>query len=426
LHLFYDAVWLAAVVLFAPWWLARCAFDRNFARMVRERLAFHLPRRSARGSLLVHGVSVGEVKGAAPLVRALRERYPELEIVISSTTATGLELARKLYPSSAVVRFPLDVSACVARFLSRVSPRAVVLVELEVWPNFLRQCNRRGIPIAVVNGRITEESFRRYRRFRHALPQFDRISLFCVQMEEYAERFRALGGAPARVLVTGNMKADGLAVRGGAGLARDRAALAALAALAPGQLLVVAGSTHRSEERAVAQATLQALPQSRLVLVPRHPSRAGEVLQDLRSLGLEPELATQLRGRDARADPARPLVVDTIGELELWYALADLVFVGGSLIEHGGQNVLEPAALGRAVIHGPHVENFQQEAALLERARASRTVGDARELADVLRELSADPALRAQMGERGARAVAAQRGATRLTLEAFSACCLES
>jgi 3-deoxy-D-manno-octulosonic-acid transferase len=302
----------------------------------------------------------------------------------------------------------------------------VVLVELEVWPNFLRQCNRRGIPIAVVNGRITEESFRRYRRFRHALPQFDRISLFCVQMEEYAERFRALGGAPARVLVTGNMKADGLAVRGGAGLARDRAALAALAALAPGQLLVVAGSTHRSEERAVAQATLQALPQSRLVLVPRHPSRAGEVLQDLRSLGLEPELATQLRGRDARADPARPLVVDTIGELELWYALADLVFVGGSLIEHGGQNVLEPAALGRAVIHGPHVENFQQEAALLERARASRTVGDARELADVLRELSADPALRAQMGERGARAVAAQRGATRLTLEAFSACCLES
>jgi 3-deoxy-D-manno-octulosonic-acid transferase len=318
-----------------------------------------------------------------------------------------------------VLRFPLDLTPTCARFLRRIRPRCVVLMELEIWPNFLRECNRVGAPIAVVNGRITERSFARYRWFRHLLPQFDRISLFCVQMEEYARRFQALGGDPARVMITGNMKADGLRV----GAVEPRAELAQRLSVAE-RRVIVAGSTHRPEEQLVTRAWLAGAPEARLVLVPRHPVRAAEVLAELAALGVQGELLTELRRENRRADPVRPAIVDTIGELESVYALADLVFVGGSLVPHGGQNMLEPAAQGRAVVLGPHVDNFKNESALLEQAGASLTVSDEPELASVFQSLLADPQRRARMGAAGLEAVVAQKGATRLTFEALSSRCL--
>src|SRR5688500_16973054 len=172
--------------------------------MAGERLTVGLPRLrgGARPRVLVHGVSVGEVKGAAPLVRALEQRFPGVDVVVSASTDTGVEIARRTFPGHVVVRFPLDPSWWVTRFLRRLDPVAVVLIELEIWPNFLRHCNRRGLPIAVANGRITDRSFLRYDVFKSALPQFNRISFYGVQLEEYAERFRRLGGAPERVVVT--------------------------------------------------------------------------------------------------------------------------------------------------------------------------------------------------------------------------------
>jgi 3-deoxy-D-manno-octulosonic-acid transferase len=424
LHLFYDAVWTVALALAAPVCGVRCLFDARFRRMVAERLTLGLPQLApGKPRVLVHGVSVGEVKGAAPLVRALEAAHPELEVVISTSTDTGLEVARQTFAGRRVVRFPLDPSWLVARFLDRLAPSAVVLVELEVWPSFLRLCNRRGIPLAVVNGRITDSSFGRYHLFRRALPQFNRISLFCVQLEEYAQRFQKLGAARERVVVTGNMKADGFVA---ATHERDRQRLQALArllGLRPGALVVVGGSTHAPEERLVAQAWRAALPDARLVLVPRHPPRADEVERDLAALGLAAQRLTRARGGES-VDPARPLIVDTIGELESVYALSDLVFVGGSLTEHGGQNVLEPAALGRPVLHGPHVQNFRQEAALLRSAGAAREVADGAELAQALRELAADGELRRRMGEAGRTAVAAQAGATARTLKLLEELCL--
>lgn len=420
MHGVYDVAWCLAIVLGSPWWLLRAAFDRRFRAMASERLAWSLPRFDpSRPRVLVHGVSVGEVKGAAPLVRALKEREPELDVVISTTTATGLEVARKTYPGLTVVRFPLDLSLVTRRFLKRLSPRAVVLMELEVWPNFLRSCNRASAPVAVVNGRITPRSFERYRLFRHTLPQFDRISLFCVQNDEYAERFRGLGAAPERVAVTGNMKADGLRI----GAVTPRPELVRLLAAPPGAPLIVAGSTHRPEEKLVAAAWLGGAKDARLVLVPRHPDRANEVLADLASLGLSGQLLTKLRAGTEASDPRRPAIVDTIGELESVYALADLVYVGGSLVAHGGQNMLEPAAQGRAVVYGPHVHNFVQEAALLESAGAALRVADAAELESVFRELLADAPRRGRMGAFGLEAVAAQKGATKLTLEALVETC---
>jgi 3-deoxy-D-manno-octulosonic-acid transferase len=269
---------------------------------------------------------------------------------------------------------------------------------------------------------MTPHSFGQYVWFRQTLPQFNRISLFCAQLEEYAERFRSLGGPPERVLVTGNMKADGLAI--GEPNAQSLDGVRPLLGGRPGQHVVVAGSTHDPEERLVVQAWLDGAPDARLILVPRHPQRSGDIVRQLGELGVRAQRLSELRD-GAAPDPSAPAVVDTIGELETIYGLADLVFVGGTLVPHGGQNVLEPAAKGRPVLHGPSVENFAPEALLLEDAGASRRVQDADGLAGALRELLADPELRGRMASAGLEAVARQRGATSLTADALDERCLD-
>jgi 3-deoxy-D-manno-octulosonic-acid transferase len=424
LHGVYDLGWLIAILVASPWWVLRCATDARFAAMARARLGAGLPptpRPGERRRILIHGVSVGEIKAAQSLVRGLAAARPDLEVVISTTTHTGLDVARKLYPALRVVRFPLDLTFVVRRFLRRVDPVCVVLVELEIWPNFLRESNRLGIPVAVVNGRITGRSFGRYRLFRGLLPQFNRITLFCVQDEDYARRFEDLVGDRDRLLVTGNVKADGLPV----GVVEPAPELRVLLGARAGQRTLVAGSTHEPEERLVAEACGRAAPGARLILVPRHPERCAPLARDLAANGSAPQLLSRLRAGEA-PDPARTAVVDTMGELEQVYALADLVYVGGSLVRHGGQNVLEPAAQGKPVVHGPHVWNFAQEAALLEKAGASRRVDDPAGLERALADLLGDDAARARMAKAGIAAVAAQRGATELTLLALAQRCLAS
>jgi 3-deoxy-D-manno-octulosonic-acid transferase len=418
LYSLYDLAWVVLALLGAPWLLWSSVRHRGFGAMVVQRLGRGLadipPRTKPR--VLVHGVSVGEIKAARSLVQLLEGARPGVEVVLCATTNTGLEMARKLFPGHRSVRFPADISFLTARFLRAVDPELVVLVELEVWPNFLRSCNRQGRPVAVVNGRITRESHGRYLFGRRLLPEFNRISLFCVQSPEYARRFGMLGVDPARIVVTGNVKADGLRI----GAVEPGEELRRLAGGGPGQQVLVAGSTHEPEELLVARAARAAAPGCRLVLVPRHPVRAPEIVESLRQAGFRLQRLSALRAGE-RVDHEQPLLVDTIGELERVYALADLVFVGGSLIPHGGQNMLEPAAQGRPVLFGPHVENFEQEAALLLSAGASRQVADEFELERELRALLGDGARRASMGRAGMEAVSAQRGATRLTLDALRA-----
>jgi 3-deoxy-D-manno-octulosonic-acid transferase len=416
LHLVYDVAWVAAALIGLPWLIYKALSVPGFARMVGERLGIGLPALAPeRPRILVHGVSVGEVKVAVALVRALQVAYPAHEIVLSTTTDTGLAVARRLCPSNRVLRFPADLSPVVRRFLGRLRPALVLLVELEIWPNFLRISNRRGIPVVVVNGRITKLSHGQYLGFRRLLPQFNRISLFCAQLPEYAERFQVLGVDPARVIVTGNVKADALPpgrVDPGPELARLLSG--------GGRPVLVAGSTHDPEEEIVARVWRAAEPRARLVLVPRHPERAREIETRLVALGLGVQSLSALRA-GARPDPERVALVDTIGELEAIYGLADLVFVGGSLVPHGGQNMLEPAAQGRAVLFGPHVANFAQEAQLLLSSGAARRVQDEADLARAIRELLADEPERTRMGRAAMLAVAGQRGATQRTLAALAA-----
>jgi 3-deoxy-D-manno-octulosonic-acid transferase len=369
---------------------------------------------------LVHGVSVGEVKAAQSLVRGLEEEAANgeaLEVIISASTATGLKVARDLYPDHLVVRFPVDLSFIVRRFLGRLAPTSVILIELEIWPNFLREANRLGVPVAVVNGRITVESFARYCRFRSLLPQFGRITLFCAQDEVYADRFRTLSAAPTRVLTSGNLKVDGLRV--GRRLPKPET----LKQMGPrdGQLVLVGGSTHNPEELLLTQAWRETFPEARLVLVPRHPGRAGEIIRALSQAGEKCQRLSELRAAGQAADAGRPLVVDTIGELEEVYSLADLAFVGGSLVPHGGQNMLEPAAQGVACIYGPHVGNFSREASLLESAGASERLSAAGELGGSCARLLGDGAGREAMGAAALVAVAGERGAAGKTLSALGA-----
>ncbi len=424
LHGFYDLLWWLTIILASPWWLWRSWRDEAFGRMARERLGFGLPAApsldgpSAKQRVLIHGVSVGEVKAASSLVALIEAEHPELEVVISTTTDTGIEIAKRLFPEHQIVRFPVDPTWIVRRFLRRVAPMCVVLVELEIWPNFLRAANLLGIPIAVVNGRITQGSYESYSSFRNLLPQFNRISLFCVQGDEYAARFAALGQGMQRVLVTGNVKADSL----GSGRVDPGEELQRLIGPSPGQLVLCCGSTHASEERLLVSAWREACPEVRLVLVPRHPRRVPEIVEQLSAVDVVPQRLSELRAGEV-PDTSRPVLVDTIGELEQVYGLSDLVFIGGSLVEHGGQNMLEPAAQGCPVIYGPHVSNFLFEAALLEELGAARRLTGPEALVAVLGELMGDLGQRERMGEAGLAAVLAQKGATRRTLTALEQRC---
>jgi 3-deoxy-D-manno-octulosonic-acid transferase len=275
------------------------------------------------------------------------------------------------------------------------------------------------VPVAIANGRITERSLGRYRGIGRLLPQFDRLTLVCAQDEEYARRFAELAGSRDRLVVTGNLKADGLRV----GPPTPEVELARILGARVGQRTLVAGSTHEPEERWVTEACGRVGGDVRLIFAPRHPDRISSVVRDLTALGRPPQLLSRLRGGEA-PDPSRPALVDTMGELERVYALADVAFVGGSLVERGGQNVLEPAAQGKPVVHGPHVGNFAQEAALLERAGASRRVEDVDGLARALAELFADEGARKRMSAAGIAAVSTQMGAADLTVRALVERCL--
>lgn len=424
LHLVYDLTWIFVLLLASVYWIPRWCIDPGFRHMAARRLGFHWPdlrSRVGQKRVLVHGVSVGEVKGAQALIQGLREEYPEYEVVVSTTTNTGEIVARLLYPDLCIVRFPLDISWIINRFLKRLAPTVVVLIELEIWPNFLRCANRYGAPICVVNGRITERSYNSYKRFRNLMPQFNRISVFLAQDEAYAARFGLLVGFSERISVCGNIKVDGLRI----GRVPAPISLAKELGVRGDRDVLVAGSTHAPEEKLVTEAWQSAAPDSRLILVPRHPERAKEIISQLSGLGVSAQRWTDLKAGKERPDPARPLVVDTIGELERIYGLADLVFIGGSLIPHGGQNMLEPAAQGRAVFYGPHVKNFYQEAALLEESGGSRRLADESELAGVMSELMGDAGLRRRMGTAGLDVVEGQKGATELTLKALAEACFD-
>ncbi|MBV2133609.1 lipid IV(A) 3-deoxy-D-manno-octulosonic acid transferase [Pseudomonas sp. MAP12] len=379
-----------------------------YRQRIAERFAFQLPPLK-RGGFWVHAVSVGESIAAAPMIRALRERHPELPITVTCMTPTGSERIRALFGDQVQHCYlPYDLPWAAARFLDRLQPKLAVIMETELWPNHIHQCARRGIPTVLANARLSEKSARGYARFKGLTrPMLAEMSWIAAQTEAEAERFRQLGARPECVSVTGSIKFD---------LTIDPELKPRAQALrsswgAEKRPVWIAASTHAGEDEIILAAHRQLLAEhsdSLLVLVPRHPER----FEAVHVLCQREGFATVRRSSgSAVGEGIQVLLGDTMGELLFLYALADVAFVGGSLVPAGGHNLLEPAALGVPVLSGPHLFNFLEIAAQLRGAGALVVVADCEALARQLRQILNETEELQRMGSAGLVVLRANQGA---------------
>ena len=405
----YSLLMYIAAPLFSVVLLCRGLRDRSYWHHFGER--FGGGNTLDQPCIWVHAVSVGEVQSCAALVNTLRERYPDIPIVVTTFTPTGAGRARALFKDRAQVRYlPFDLPGAVQRFFRKIKPRIAVIFETELWPNLYHQCGRRRVPLVLASARLSARSVGRYRRlgalFRETLAQGVVIA---AQGEADANRFRALGSDPSNTHVTGNLKFD-FSVPADIG-ERGRVLREYYA---PGRQVWVAGSTHGGgEEDALIEAQKiirNRLPNALLVMAPRHPNRFGEVAAQLVSRGVRFIRRSQAPAAGAIAE-ADILLLDSLGELLDFYAAGDVAFVGGSLVPIGGHNLLEPAALGIPILTGPHNSNSAEAARRLISSGAAQVVENPQDLADKVIALLKDPETRARMGKEGRAFVEANKGA---------------
>ena len=405
----YSLLMYVAAPLFSVVLWFRGLRDRSYWQNFGER--FGGGESLEQSCIWVHAVSVGEVQAAAALVNTLRERYPDIPIVVTTFTPTGAGRARALFKDRAQVRYlPFDLPGSVRRFLKKIRPRIAVIFETELWPNLYYQCGRRRVPLVLASARLSDRSVGRYRRlgalFRETLAQGVVVA---AQGEADANRFRSLGADPSNTHVTGNLKFDfsvppDITERGR--VMRDY--------YAPGRQVWVAGSTHGGgEEDALIEAqkiVRNRLPNALLVMAPRHPNRFGEVAAQLVSRGIRFIRRSQTPAAGAIGE-ADIMLLDSLGELLDFYAAGDVAFVGGSLVPIGGHNLLEPAALGMPILTGPHNSNSAEAARLLIAKGAVQVAENPQDLAEKVVALLKDPEGRARLGQEGRAFVEANRGA---------------
>jgi 3-deoxy-D-manno-octulosonic-acid transferase len=423
-HLLYTiAIVLLAVVL-SPWFAYQAVRYRKYIGSLAQRMGY-LPisfNLDADESIWIHAVSVGEALTARAIIPELRERYPGLRVFVSTTTLTGQQVARTRLPDvDAVFFFPFDLPPFVNRTLRLVKPRLFIMMETEIWPNLLYACRRQGVRTMLVNGRISSRSYPRYRLargfFRRVLGHVDR---FCMQSEGSARRIVDIGADPAKVIVTGSLKFESLespAAAAGRGAGR----VLRYFRVQSGRPVVIGASTLKGEEAFMLgafAALRRTQPNALLIIAPRKPERFGEAEALARAEGYRVVRRTEL-GVDAepRADV---VILDTIGELAYLFQVATVVFVGGSLVDHGGHNILEPAVHGKPIVFGPYMQNFAEIAETFLQSHAAIQVGSAGELAEVLMRLVGDPVERARLGAAARALVEANRGAKPRTLQAIA------
>ena len=426
MYFLYSVLVLGFFVAVSPWFLYQAIRYRKYIGSLSQRMGY-LPvsfNMDAEQSIWIHAVSVGEVLSARPLARDLRARYPRLRIFLSTTTMTGQALARRnVQDVDAVFYFPFDLGIFVRRTLDLVRPRLFVMMETEIWPNLLRECRRRGVKTAIVNGRLSRRSYPRYRLVRGFIARvLDDIDSFCVQSEQSARRFIDLGANPGRITVTGSLKFDSLDLPSPTLQSRPRDRVLRFFRIPASRSVIVAGSTMKGEDAAVLDAFRRVratVPATLLILAPRHPERVHEVDELCRGEGFKTVRRSELAiDAEPRADV---VVLDTIGELATIYQLATVAFVGGSLVATGGHNILEPAVFGKPIVFGPHMENFAEIAEAFVANIAGVQVNSGRELGDVLLELMSDPVRRARLGAAARALVEANRGAKDKSLNVLAA-----
>lgn len=443
MYLLYSLITAVGTILLTPYVLLSSVRRKKYLPNLSERLGLKFPPElSANGNgasraIWLHAVSVGEVLAAVPFARCLKQRFPGSRLVVSTTTATGQALAReRMNFADAVFYFPFDWNGPVRRAFRAVRPSTIVILETEIWPNLLRQARRDGVPVVFVNGRLSDQSFRGFssalKLSRGMLRGFLRrilndATLYLVQSGQDAARLIALGTKAARVEVTGSMKYD-MPLPGPNAFVDWLRAEVERSQRGP---LIVAGSVIAGEETRVLQAFAaiqQKWPKALLVLAPRKPERFAAALEIVSQAGWNPirrsgialdGLSTGILG-DARAQKS-VLLLDTIGELAATYAIADAVFIGGSLESAGGHNPLEPAGFAKVPVFGRSMDNFREIAGALLEARAAIQVGSAEDLGAAWIDLLESPSRRAQMGLAAREIVERNRGATAATLDRVSA-----
>jgi len=407
-------------VFTSPIWLARMVRHGRYRRDWSQRMGRAPRRYGLQPVIWIHGVSVGEINAGRALVDELHAQLPDFRLVVSSTTDTGMSAARRNFaPEHVVFRWPFDFTFAVSTALNRIRPSLVVLIEGDVWPNFVAACARRQIPVVVVNGRLgPHKGFPRWRLFRPlAARLFNSLTAIGLQHAAYADLFRALGVRNEKLHVTGMMKYDTADV---GDPVNGQEALASAVGIGPEDRLLVAGGTGSREEsivlRAFAALPERAVGRARLAIVPRKPERFDEVARLIRSEGFG--LVRRSEHPDGQAiEPSDAVILgDTMGELRKFYALAHGVFVGRSLVPAGGSDMIEAAALGKPVAFGYHTFNFPQAESMV-RAGCGRRVADGEELCDVFRRWLADPEAAAEAGRRAREFVRSQAGATRRNVE---------
>jgi 3-deoxy-D-manno-octulosonic-acid transferase len=421
MYLVYSLLTLVGFIVVSPYFLYQAIFHGKYVGSLRQRLGY-LPitfNVDGEESIWIHAVSVGEALTARALVEDLRARYPRLRLYLSTTTIAGQQVARRnLQHLDGVFYFPFDWAFIVRRTLNIVNPRVFVMMETEIWPNLLRLCRARGVRTLVINGRISTRSYPRYRLirpfFKRVLADVDR---FCMQSEESARRLIDLGADPQRVSVTGSLKFDSLQIPTPTAHGKPRERVLRYFRVSANRIVIVAGSTMRTEEAAILGAFARVKstsPGALLILAPRQPERFTEVEKLARDAGLVVARRSNLAiDTDPRADV---VVLDTFGELAQVYQLATAVFVGGSLADHGGHNILEPAVFGKPIVFGPHMQNFKEIAATFLANGAAVQVHSARELEEAVQALVGDPVRRAGLGAAARALVEANRGAKDKTL----------
>jgi len=410
----YSALIALVLILGSPYWAYEMVRHGKYRKGLNERLGI-VPARfraSNRACIWVHAVSVGEVLAVSELVQQLRSNFRQHRIIVSTTTDTGQKLAADRFGAENVFYFPLDFALAARNWFRALRPELVVIAETELWPNFLRVASMFGACVAIVNARISDRSLKGYRRWNvFVRPSLQRIDVFCAQTAADAERLKEIGAPADRVLVGGNLKYDVPPPSAPAIVDELRASIARTAA-GP---VFVCGSTVEEEESLLLGAftnVLATYPGATMLLAPRHPQRFDEVDDLLWKMRLPFQRRSQWKGDSLRGGI---LLIDTIGELSALYALADIAFVGGSLVPKGGHNIIEPAQHGVAIVVGNHTENFRDIVGLFQSRDAVRVVGPA-ELPLVFMELLANTDERKGLGRRAAETLDSQRGATQRTL----------
>lgn len=415
MKILYDIIAVFIFLFYFPIYLFRGKFHKGFLR----RLGF-LPKELQLDSpIWIHAVSVGEAMAMRALLNELRQHFPRKKFVISTVTPTGNKIAQSLAgPGDFVTYLPLDFSFIVDSVIRRIVPSLFIIVETEIWPNLISSLHRKRIPVIIVNGRVSDSSFKGYACIRFLLqPLLRKVSLFCVQSQRDAERLGQLGADAGKIKVTGNMKFD---ITDYTDFKTDYTDYRRKLGLQSEDKLWVAGSSHPGEEEIIIAAYKELLaefPSLKLLIAPRHPQRALEVGGLVRSAGFD-SIFLSGPSRDTRyAIRSTIFILDTIGELLNYYAIADIVFVGGSLVKKGGHNILEPLALERPVIFGPHMFNFREAAELFLKNQAALQVHNKKELCENMTRLLRQPEYGKALSKRAFSLLRQNRGSSAKTLQ---------